>query len=175
MGIIITSPSQDCWENCALLGITPAHCKYFIITIWDVSEFLQQRKNEHWFAARNEITLIPTDLGKGLIKKQEKDTKFYWHQLKRMSYSSPILKVINALETPIIAHGASLVAQLAKNPPVVRETWVWSLGWEDPLEIYPRKSYPLQYSSLENIMDYTVYGVTKSRTRLGDFHFHFSS
>ena len=29
---------------------------------------------------------------------------------------------------------ASLVAQLVKNPPAMRETWVWSLGWEDPLE-----------------------------------------
>ena len=30
--------------------------------------------------------------------------------------------------------GTSLVAQLLKNPPVVQETWVQSLGWEDPLE-----------------------------------------
>ena len=29
---------------------------------------------------------------------------------------------------------ASLVAQLVKNPPAVQETWVRSLGWEDPLE-----------------------------------------
>ena len=29
---------------------------------------------------------------------------------------------------------ASLVAQLVKNPPAMRETWVGSLGWEDPLE-----------------------------------------
>jgi len=29
---------------------------------------------------------------------------------------------------------ASLVAQLVKNLPAMRETWVWSLGWEDPLE-----------------------------------------
>ena len=29
---------------------------------------------------------------------------------------------------------ASLVAQLVKNPPPMRETWVRSLGWEDPLE-----------------------------------------
>ena len=28
----------------------------------------------------------------------------------------------------------SLVAQLIKNPPAMRETWVLSLGWEDPLE-----------------------------------------
>ena len=26
------------------------------------------------------------------------------------------------------------MAQLVKNPPAVRETWVLSLGWEDPLE-----------------------------------------
>ena len=28
----------------------------------------------------------------------------------------------------------SLVAQLVKNPPAMRETWVLSLGWEDTLE-----------------------------------------
>ena len=26
------------------------------------------------------------------------------------------------------------MAQLAKNPPAMQETWVPSLGWEDPLE-----------------------------------------
>ena len=26
------------------------------------------------------------------------------------------------------------MAQMVKNPPAVRETWVRSLGWEDPLE-----------------------------------------
>ena len=29
---------------------------------------------------------------------------------------------------------ASLVAQLVKNLPAMRETWVQSLGWKDPLE-----------------------------------------
>ena len=29
---------------------------------------------------------------------------------------------------------ASLVAQLVKNLPAMRKTWVRSLGWEDPLE-----------------------------------------
>ena len=28
----------------------------------------------------------------------------------------------------------SLMAQMVKNPPAVRETWVRSLGWEDNLE-----------------------------------------
>ena len=30
--------------------------------------------------------------------------------------------------------GASLVAQLVMYPPAMQETWVRSLGWEDPLE-----------------------------------------
>ena len=29
---------------------------------------------------------------------------------------------------------ASLVAQMVKHLPAMRETWVRSLGWEDPLE-----------------------------------------
>ena len=33
-----------------------------------------------------------------------------------------------------INEGASLVTQLVKNPPAMKETWVRSLGWEDPLE-----------------------------------------
>ena len=31
--------------------------------------------------------------------------------------------------------------------------------------------YPLQYSGLENSMDFIVHGVAKSQTRLSDFHF----
>ena len=35
------------------------------------------------------------------------------------------------------------------------------------------KGCPLQYSGLENSIDCIVHRVTKSQTRLGDFHFHF--
>ena len=101
------------------------------------------------------------------------------------------------------------MAQLVKNPPAMQETWIQSLGWEDPwrrdrlptlflgspcgsagkesacnagdLDSIPGlgrspgegKGYPLRYSGLENFMDYTVDGVSKSWTRLSDFHFHF--
>ena len=37
-----------------------------------------------------------------------------------------------------------------------------------------RKDYTLQFSGLENSMDYIVHGVTKSWTRLSDFHVTFS-
>ena len=52
--------------------------------------------------------------------------------------------------------------QLAKNPPAMWETWVQSLGWEDPLEkgtgTHPSilgegNGNPLQCSCLENSRD----------------------
>ena len=41
-------------------------------------------------------------------------------------------------------------SQTVKNPPAVRETWVRSLGWEDPLE--KGKATHSQYSGLEKSM-----------------------
>ena len=33
-----------------------------------------------------------------------------------------------------VGEKASLVAQMVKNLPAIQETWVQSLGWEDPVE-----------------------------------------
>ena len=65
------------------------------------------------------------------------------------------------------------MAQLVKNLPAIWETWVGKIPGlgRSPGE---RKGYPFQYSGLENSMYYTVHGVTKSQTRLNNFHFHFS-
>ena len=38
------------------------------------------------------------------------------------------------IDCPLWYSWASLVAQMVKNPPTMQETWVQSLGWEDPLE-----------------------------------------
>ena len=38
------------------------------------------------------------------------------------------------MDYPFQYSWASLVAQMVKNPPAMQETWVQSLGWEDPLE-----------------------------------------
>ena len=46
----------------------------------------------------------------------------------------------------------------------MRETWVRSLGWEDPL--VKGKAYPLQHSGLENSMGSIVHGVAESDTTL---------
>ena len=56
---------------------------------------------------------------------------------------------------------ASLIAQLVKNPPAMQETWVRSLGWEDP----PEKGRVTQCSSLDS-MDCIIHGIAKSWTQL---------
>ena len=64
-----------------------------------------------------------------------------------------------------------MVAQMIKNPPAMRETWVRSLGWDDPLEegmathssILPWK-IPMDKEAWRTI----VHGITKGRTRLND-------
>ena len=51
----------------------------------------------------------------------------------------------------------------------MQETWVQSLGWEDPPG--EGKGYPLQYFGLENSVVCIVHGEAKTRTQLSNFHF----
>ena len=66
---------------------------------------------------------------------------------------------------------ASLMTQMVKNPPAMRETWVQSLGWKDPLEegMATHSSIlawriPMDRGAWRAI----VHAVAKSRTRLSD-------
>ena len=60
------------------------------------------------------------------------------------------------------------MAQLVKNLPAMRETWVQSLGWEDPLQ----KGKAAHCSILAWRIPLTVQSVqSQSRTRLSHFHF----
>ena len=74
---------------------------------------------------------------------------------------------------PLQCSWASLVGQLVKNPPPMRETWVQSLGWEDPLE----KGKATHASILAWRIPWTILSMgwgCKSWTQLSDFHFHSS-
>ena len=61
---------------------------------------------------------------------------------------------------------------MVKNPPAMQETWVWSLGWKDPLEegmathlgILPWK-IPIDRGAWRA----TVQGVAKRQARLSDY------
>ena len=51
-----------------------------------------------------------------------------------MVWGDPNGKEIQQRRNIYIHVKAALVAQLVKNPPAMGETWVPSLGWEDPLK-----------------------------------------
>ena len=60
-----------------------------------------------------------------------------------------------------------IVAQLVKNPPGMRETWVRSLGWENPLE----KGKATHFRILAWRIPWTVQSMgLQSRTRLSGLH-----
>ena len=68
--------------------------------------------------------------------------------------------------------GASQVAQLEKNPPAVQETWVRSLGGEEPLEKewQPAPVFlPGEFHGQRSLAGYSPQGC-KSWTRLVDYH-----
>ena len=69
------------------------------------------------------------------------------------------------------------MTQIVKNQPEMQETWVRTLGWEDPLE----KEMATHSSILawENLMDRgawwaAVHGFTKSRAQLSDLQYQTS-
>ena len=74
----------------------------------------------------------------------------------------------------LTSHLTSLVPQMVKDLPATQETWVWSLGSEDP-----REKGTATHSSIlawrmpmdRGAWRATVHGVVKSRTWLSDFHF----
>ena len=61
----------------------------------------------------------------------------------------------------------SLLAQMVKNPPAMQETWVQSLGWEDPLE----KGIATHSSILAWRIPWTIQSMGLQRVvQLSDFH-----
>ena len=75
----------------------------------------------------------------------------------KVSKSKTYFEIMNLWTSP--------VAQMAKNLPTMQETWVRSLGWEDPLE----NGIATHSSILAWRIPWTeelgeLHGVTKSRT-----------
>jgi len=115
------------------------------------------KNDAHWVSKTNccfnfpSTTMLWTVNGKEQNRWESKvcDLKF-WNPL-RASPIAQLVKTLPAMQETLFDLGsgrssgkgigyplqyswASLVVQLGKNLPAMWETWVWSLGWEDPLE-----------------------------------------
>ena len=83
-----------------------------------------------------------------------------WKQCQTLFWGAPkSLQMVIAAMKLKDASWLSLVAQMVKNLPAVRETWVRSLDWEEPLE----KGMAMHCSILAWKI-HTVHGVANSRT-----------
>ena len=60
------------------------------------------------------------------------------------------------------------MTQKVKSPPAMQETWVKSLGWEDPLEEGMATHSSILASRIPKETGATVHGVAKSQTGLND-------
>ena len=82
-----------------------------------------------------------------------------------------IMVLGSTLSTSHTPYKASLVAQMVKNLPAMRETWFQSLGWEDPLEegMATHSSILAWRIPMDREAWWaTVHGVTKGQTQLSD-------
>ena len=79
---------------------------------------------------------------------------------------------VEGIDYPLQYSWASLVAQLVNNPPAIWETWVQSLGLEDPLE-----KGEATHSSIrgQNSMGCIVHEVAKSWTPTEQLSLHFQA
>ena len=74
-------------------------------------------------------------------------------------FNSWVRKILwrrDKLPTPVLLD--SLVVQLVKNLPAMQETWVWSLGWEDPLEREWQPTpvfWPEEFHGQRSLLDYS--------------------
>ena len=70
-------------------------------------------------------------MGEESQRKPEKDVTC--KHLPKFHFSKTSFVLLH-IKLPSILNWASLVSQTVKSLPIVQETWVQSLGWEDPLE-----------------------------------------
>ena len=97
------------------------------------------------------------------------DCKETWQRVVRVGWGEA--KENNDKEERERKPLASLVAQMVKNLPAMKETWVRSLGWEDPWrrEWQPTPVFLPGESHEQRSLVGTVQGVAKSQTRLSNW------
>ena len=76
-----------------------------------------------WQAAQDAtVSYNIKNVNRSYLGSESMDQAYFFHTFCQMNLRHVILD------------WASCVVQLVKNPPAMQETWVQSLGWEDPLE-----------------------------------------
>ena len=115
-----------------------------------------------WQKQCHERNLVPADLSQGSKEKNNQGSQSniilnsasvlkFWKishvqvfYIQQKYIQSPYQRKMTFIKPFSLKIKPTLVAQTVKNPPAMWETWVRSLGWEEPLE----KGTPNHYSIL---------------------------
>ena len=139
--------------------------------------------NHHWTAAQRFCKFLPV----GIVRMGSRGSR---QDIRLLLVAYSVLPFLYLLQTTALVYQqwlhflssstiyvSSLVAQMVKRLPVMQETPIRSLGWEDPLEkaMAPHSStLAWKIPWMEDPGLATVHGVTKSLTRLSNFSFFLS-
>ena len=106
------------------------HCGFFIN--WEVF---------HWKKIKSDTVSIVSPSISHEVMGPDAGIFVFWmlsfkpaFSLSSFTFNRKLFSSSSLSAYPLQYSWASLVAQLVKNPPAMQETWVQSLGWEDPLE-----------------------------------------
>jgi len=105
---------------------------------WRAIKLVNPKGNQSWIfivgtdAEVEAPILWPPDVKSRLIRK-DPDAGKDWRQEEKGTTEDEMVGCITDLMDMSLSKLQEL-AQLVENSPAMWETWVWSLGWEDPLE-----------------------------------------
>ena len=133
---------QKCWLN--MHGFTS---RFSILFHWSMNLFFLLvnptvlNSLAFWYSLKSESVMSNTFLKLNLIGVLYENCRWLkicytfcqFARADNLIFSWAALSLFNKLLISLCPK-VSLVAQLVKDLPALRETWVWSLCWQDPLE-----------------------------------------
>ena len=125
----------ECWIIYTFLFLL---FDFSLVHIWVLKRSVQSCSHRNQWLIDKSFKYIPRSLSRHFSPRSAWNlvnvTEQSWPTGCLSSLSEWAQSTFEIVLSLVLSYAASLIAQLVKNPPAVRETWVRSLGWEDPLE-----------------------------------------
>ena len=106
----------------------------FCLTLWYSMDCSPPGSSVHGILQARTLEWIARNDLQGIFLTQGSNLRLYVPCIGRLASLSKLVPPGKLQKAASFAYNASVVVHLVKNPPAMWETWVQSLGWEDPLK-----------------------------------------